>query len=149
MIRIQELRIGNYILVDDIVRQVCSLQSDENSEQDNCVGFVHNDEFHYERCDTDRIVPVEVSDKILVEMGFKFDTYFKHWQRSRPEKSYTIELDTDYWATDFANKPIRRNLNQLHLLQNLFFFIQGEELFFQDYSSTGARNKKEKHAEEV
>lgn len=130
MINIEQFRIGNYVLVDNILRKICSLNNYGNKEE-KLIGFVIGDDVEFESAASDRLESAKITDQLLVGLGFTFHTYFKVWQHYRPERTYSIELDNDYFPLDFARQPIVQHMTHLHQLQNLFFSIQGEELAFQ------------------
>ena len=128
MIKIEELRIGNYILADNTIRKVCCIKNDNATSQPQFVGFEENSQCSYEMCDSERLQFIPLSDHLLKDFGFIYHTHFKLWQHSRPSRSYSIELDSDFAALDFMHRPIVKNLQFVHNLQNLFFSIQGVEL---------------------
>ena len=132
MINNRELRIGNYIFVDDIRRKICCIKNDDDAVQSPCIGFEQNSDCEYEIADSERVRAIPISDELLKDLGFVFHDYFKLWQRKKPRKAYTIELDSEYSALDFSHRPIVKDMIYLHQLQNLFFSIQGEELLFLD-----------------
>lgn len=127
MVNSNEFRVGNFILVDGVRRRVCSIRN----EQTNSIGYDFEGGRHFEDCDSERLQAVPIDNVLLKELGFVYHDYFKLWQRARPEKSFTIELNTDYDALDFSHNYIVRNMQFLHQLQNLFFSVQGRELFFE------------------
>jgi hypothetical protein len=126
MVNSKEFRVGNFILVDGIRRRVSSIR---NEERDS-IGYDFENGSDTEDCNSERLQAVPVNNALLKELGFVYHDYFKLWQRERPDKSYTIELSTDYDALDFSHNYMVRNIQFLHQLQNLFFCIQGRELFF-------------------
>lgn len=126
MVNSKEFRVGNFILVDGIRRRVCSIR---NEDRDS-IGYEFENRCDVEDCSSERLQAVPVDNGLLKEFGFVYHDYFKLWQRERPEKSYTIELSTDYDALDFSHNYMVRNIQFLHQLQNLFFCVQGRELFF-------------------
>jgi len=140
MINNRELRIGNYIFVDDIRRKICCIKNDDDTLQSPCIGFEQNSDCEYEIVDSDRVRAIPISDELLRDLGFVFHDYFKLWQRKQPKKAYTIELDSEYSALDFSHRPIVRDMEYLHQLQNLFFSVQGEELFFLDGNAGPGRS---------
>lgn len=137
MVNNKEFRIGNYVLVDGVRRRVCCVRGD-NSGQAPCIGFEYNNECEYAVCDSERVQGLPVNDALLRELAFVYHDYFKLWQRERPGKSYMIELSTDYDALDFSHNYMVRNIQYLHQLQNLFFCIQGKELFFENEQGSAA-----------
>lgn len=130
MIKSNELRIGNYILVDNEMKKVCCIKDDENNTQTCCIGFENNNGCEYENAASERLDAVPISNDILKELGFTFHDYHKTWQHLKPKRTFTIELNTDFSAVDFAHKELVKHVQYVHLLQNLFFSIQGKELQF-------------------
>lgn len=134
MINIEQFRIGNYVNVDNVLRKICSLNNNGNQEE-KLIGFEINNDVQFESAASDRLENVKITDQLLEQLGFTFHAHFKLWQHPRPKRTYSIELDYDYFPLDFSHQPIVRNMAYLHQLQNLFYSIQGEELVF---SSTPA-----------
>lgn len=130
MINIEQFRIGNYVLVDKKLCTVCSLNNNGRTEE-HLVGFELDGEVAFESASSDRLESVRITNQLLTGMGFTFHPHFKVWQHPRPERTYSIELDNDYFPLDFSRQPIVQHMTHLHQLQNLFFSIQGEELAFQ------------------
>ncbi len=128
MINIEELRIGNLILIDQKLREVCSLQINHEADHGTRIGYANKKELQFEKETSERLQPVAITDQILQDFGFVFEDYFKVWQRKRPERTYSMELDRDYFPLDFARQPIVFNMRYVHQLQNLFLIIQGEHL---------------------
>jgi hypothetical protein len=126
MVNSKEFRVGNFILVDGIRRRVSSIR---NEDRDS-IGYDLENGSDVEDSSSERLQAVPVDNVLLRELGFVYHDYFKLWQRERPDKSYTIELSTDYDALDFSHNYMVRNIQFLHQLQNLFFCVQGRELFF-------------------
>jgi hypothetical protein len=126
MVNSNEFRVGNFILVDGIRRRICSIRNEDHAS----IGYEFESGCSYEECSSERLQAVPVDNVLLKELGFVYHAYFKLWQRERPDKSYTIELSTDYDALDFSHNYMVRNIQFLHQLQNLFFCVQGRELAF-------------------
>lgn len=129
MINIEQFRIGNYLLVDNQLRKICSLNSNGNGEE-KLIGFEIADDVEYENPSSIRLKNVKITDQLLIDLGFSYHSHFKLWQHQRPDRTYSIELDNDYFPLDFSHQPIVQHMTYLHQLQNLFFIIQGEELAF-------------------
>lgn len=130
MINIKELRIGNYVLVQDGIRQVSLIRTDVNKVP--AIGYESNHEQKFIACDSESVKAVPLNDQLLREIGFVFHDHFKVWQFTQPRKNFTIELDRDYTAMDFSHRPILKNMSSLHDLQNLFYTIRGEELLLKE-----------------
>jgi hypothetical protein len=127
MINTQELRIGNYIFVDNILRKVCSIKNDAPIPS---IGFESNNSYEYETASSERLTAVPISNELLIQLGFTFHSYHKTWQHEKPKKTVTIELDKDYTAVDFARRTLVKDVHYLHLLQNLYYSVQQKELTF-------------------
>jgi len=126
MINTQELRIGNYIFVDNILRKVCCIKNDD--AQIPSIGFENNNSCEYETANSERLTAVPISDELLIQLGFTFHSYHKTWQHEKPKKTITIELDKDFTAVDFAHRTLLKDVHYIHLLQNLFYSVQQREL---------------------
>lgn len=126
MIQIKEFRVGNYVLVDNKIRKICLINNDP--AQEPSIGFEGEGELVSERCSSERLAAITLTDDVLKDFGFIFHEHFKLWQRTKPYNSYSIELDRDYSAMDFGHRPIVSNIKHLHILQNLYYAIQGKEL---------------------
>lgn len=132
MINIHEVRIGNYLLVDNNMRRICFINNGSSAESPS-IGFISEGEAKQEMCNTERVQAIALTDQLLQELGFIFHEHFKLWQHNKPNGSYSIELDSDYQPLDFAHRPIVKGLKHLHALQNLFYSIQGQELVLETY----------------
>ncbi len=116
-------------MVDDKLRKICSLNHYANGEE-KLIGFEIDNDVEFEHPSSGRLDNVKINDQLLISLGFTFHPHFKLWQHKRPDRTYSIELDNDYFPLDFAHQPIVQHMKHLHDLQNLFFSIQGEELAF-------------------
>ena len=130
MVNTQELRVGSYILVDNTIRKVCCIKSDESAAPISSIGFESNNSCEYEMATSDRLAAVPISNELLTALGFTFHSYHKTWQHERPKKTVTIELSTAYTAVDFSHRTLVKDVHYLHLLQNLFYSLQQQELSF-------------------
>jgi hypothetical protein len=130
MINTQELRIGSYILVDNTIRKVCGIKNDESVSSTSYIGFENNNSCEYEAAISDRLTAVPISNELLTELGFTFESYHKTWQHKKPANTVTIELSTEYTALDFSHRTLVKHVQYLHLLQNLFYSVQQQELSF-------------------
>lgn len=130
MIQSSELRTGNYILVDNEMKKVCSIKSEDGKAETSFIGFENNNSCEYENASSDRLRAVPISDSILTRLGFTFHSYHKTWQHLKPKRTSTIEINQEFSAVDFSHRELVKNVQYLHLLQNLFFSIQKEELHF-------------------
>ena len=126
MISCYELRIGNYVLVDESFQRIAAinrttastLEAEENSETVS----EHN---------LDNIEPVPLTDDIIKQCGFAFHDYFNFWQLITTGIRSEMNISTDYEVIDFMRKPILKKLTSLHQLQNIYYLLKGRELEFQ------------------
>jgi len=126
MISAFELRIGDYVLVDENIEEISSLshsnastiKSTEDGEQ---ITTEHS---------LEHIQPVGLTDDILKQCGFVFHHYFKFWQLITTGIRSEMNISPDYEVIDFMRKPILKRLVSLHQLQNIYFMLKGRELQF-------------------
>ena len=126
MISCYELRIGNYVVVDENLQEVLVITAktasttsiEENNEQ---VGSEHS---------LEHIQPVPLTDDILKQCGFQYHHYFKFWQLITTGIRSEMNINPDYEVIDFMRKPILKKLTSLHQLQNIYFMLKGRELNF-------------------
>ena len=140
MINTQELRVGSYILVDDTIRKVCCIKNDTSAAQLPHVGYETNHSCEYEAASSERIAAVPISNELLKALGFTFHSYHKTWQHERPKKTFTLELNAEYSAVDFAHRTLVKHIQYLHLLQNLFYSVQQQELILNAIEDTVLAN---------
>lgn len=131
MIHIKELRIGNIVVIDDLVqsvRAIC-LNTDEQSA-DPSVGYMMEGAIHYTASNQDGLQGMPITNEVLERSGFQFDSYFKLWQKMKPIEGTGVdmELDRDYTALDFSHHPILKGIKHLHHLQNLYYALKQKEL---------------------
>jgi hypothetical protein len=132
MIPFSELRIGNYVLIDTIVRKIAMISSIENKTQLPSVGYYVGEDLHYIGCDSKHLQAVSLGGNELEKSGFLFDSYFKLWQKPKPVTGtgMEMELDRDFNVVDFMRRPILKEVKSLHKLQNLYYALLGRELAF-------------------
>lgn len=127
MISCYELRIGNYVFVDENLQEilvitgktVSTTTTEENNEQ-------IRSEYSLEH-----IQPVPLTDDILKQCGFVYHDYFKFWQLITTGIRSEMNISPDYEVIDFMRKPILKKLTSLHQLQNIYFMLKGRELKFE------------------
>lgn len=127
MISCYELRIGNYVLVDENLQEILIIankiasttSTGENNEQ---VGSEHS---------LEHIQPVPLTDDILKQCGFVYHQYFKFWQLITTGIRSEMNISPDYEVIDFMRKPVLKKLTSLHQLQNIYFMLKGRELKFE------------------
>jgi len=124
MISCYELRIGNYVLVDENLEQVSAISRTTASSLE----AVENDEQVVSEHSLDNIEPVPLTDDIISQCGFVFHDYFKFWQLITTGIRSEMNISPDYEVIDFMRKPILKKLTSLHQLQNIYFMLKGREL---------------------
>lgn len=138
MIPSSELRIGNYVLVDQSVH--CVSMIDQTSSATTAI-FADEKGVEKEtnsRQVLDSLQPIVLSDAILRQCQFVYHTYFKFWQlvTGQEESRSEMDIDGDYNVIDFMRKPIVKKITSLHQLQNIYFMLNGKELAYQHGSLT-------------
>jgi hypothetical protein len=134
MISCYELRIGNYVLVDENLREVSSITSTTVSTLDTEKN--EQDEQASEHS-SQNIQPVPLTDEILQQCGFVYHDYFKFWQLITTGIRSEMNISPDYEVIDFMRKPILKKLTSLHQLQNIYFLLKGRELKFSQKAIVG------------
>ena len=127
MISCFELRIGNYVLVNENLQEVSvitgkTIATTAVEESNNQVASEHSPE---------HIQAVPLTDDILKQCGFVYHDYFKFWQHITTGIRSEMNINPDYEVIDFMRKPILRKLTSLHQLQNIYFMLKGRELKFE------------------
>ena len=130
MIKINEFRIGNFVLVDEKLQAVCAISLNNIELATYEVGYMNNDKLYYLPCESDRLQPVPINDEVLESCGFKFDTYFRLWQKMKKVlgTGMDMEMTGDYSVLDFSHRPILKEIEYLHHLQNLYYALKRKEL---------------------
>ncbi len=132
MILCSELRIGNFVLINDQIRKIAMISSVEDNKHLPTVGYYVGEDLRFINCDSKQLQAVSLSDKELEKSGFLFDSYFKLWQKPRLNTGtgMEMELDRDYNVVDFLRRPILKEVKSMHGLQNLYYALLGKELAF-------------------
>lgn len=126
MISCYELRIGNYVLVNENLQMISAINRTTASTLE--VGKINKQVVS--EYDLDNIEPVLLTDDIIKQCGFVFHDYFKFWQLITTGIRSEMNLSPDYEVIDFMRKPILKKLTSLHKLQNIYFLLKGRELQF-------------------
>ena len=134
MISCYELRIGNYVLVDENLREVSGITSTTVSTLDTEKNEQHEQASEHS---SQNIQPVLLTDEILQQCGFVYHDYFKFWQLITTGIRSEMNISPDYEVIDFMRKPILKKLTSLHQLQNIYFLLKGRELKFSQTSIAG------------
>lgn len=115
MIRISELRLGNYVYAGGPASEVIAINSTEVATSDN-KGFL----------DPDFIDPIPLTPELLEKCGFKKEVgsdWMKHETNRYRFMFLEGETAFEYFNIIFPNSP-----KYLHQLQNFIFALRGEEL---------------------
>jgi hypothetical protein len=133
MIEVKELRIGNYVLHE--VMGICKVfdisKTGFSCEKDKSWFIAGNAK------------PIPLTPEILVKCGFEFYEPLKHYRLVKNDQWYSMTAIkfsnlpekvlcfswTNLNANEGESMPIK-HLPYLHQLQNLFYFIDGEELIY-------------------
>ncbi len=111
MIPQSELRLGNWIQVEEKNYRVIYLS-------ENGCGYDHEEFVSFEN-----IVPISITDSILVKAGFTKDDYgYKNGSLALNQYDDVFHLRLPQ-GTGFG-----RGIKYVHQLQNLYYNISGEEL---------------------
>jgi len=131
MIPYNELRIGNFVLVEQTMQRISMI--DKTSSTTTAFPGAKKEEAktrtpHF----LESLQPVPLNDEILKQCGFVYHDYFKFWQliRGADESRSEMDMDRDYNILDFMRKPIVKKVASLHQLQNIYFMLKGKELLF-------------------
>jgi hypothetical protein len=127
MMSLHELRIGNYVLVDENVRQVSLIRNTTVSTIDTQTNNEVVSEHSFQR-----IQPVPLTNSILQQLGFVYHEYFKFWQLITTGIRSEMNISPDYEVIDLKRKPALEKLTSLHQLQNIYFLLKGRELKFSE-----------------
>lgn len=124
MISSNELRLGNYVLVNQSLKKISALTG--------TTAFTIDAEGSIEQTASENslesISPVPLTDDVIKACGFVYHDYFKFWQRITTGIRSEMDLSIDYEVIDFMRKPILKKLYALHQLQNIYFMLKGREL---------------------
>jgi len=124
MISCYELRIGNYVLVNEFLEEVSIITPTTVST----VEVEKISEPIVSEHSLENIQPVPLTDDVLKQCGFVFHDYFKFWQLITTGIRSEMNISPDYEVIDFMRKPILKKLTSLHQLQNIYFMLKGREL---------------------
>jgi hypothetical protein len=133
MIPINELRIGNYVLIQGNIRRISLVSDDTFISTMPAIRFKGEQRGAIQSCDAANVQSVLLTEHILKQCGFVFHDYFRFWQLIDAASSQRSELDmdSDYNILDFMRRPIVKKVNSLHRLQNIYFALKGVDLNFQ------------------
>ena len=134
MIPNNELRIGNFILIDDVPHKISLINNDSGSADAAFIGYQNEGSTHNVSCESTRIKPAPLTDAALQRSGFTYHAYFKFWQKVEDigGKRSEMDIDKDYNILDFLRRPLVKSIVSLHQLQNIYFFLKGKEIDFKE-----------------
>lgn len=128
MIPCNELRIGNYFLLNGQRHRVSMLNGSPNGIA--AVGYEDGGDPSPHTCPLSQVQPVPLSDDLLQQAGFRYHPYFQFWQKIEKGNGEfsEMDIDRDYNVIDFMRRPVVKRITSLHQLQNIFFSLKGQEL---------------------
>jgi hypothetical protein len=131
MIASHELRLGNYVLVEQTLRQV-SMINGASSATTALPGVPAEERGENKLQSLETLKPVPLTDAVLRQCNFVYHNYFKFWQliTGEGENRSEMDIDGDFNILDFMRKPIVKSVASLHQLQNIYFMLKGKELAF-------------------
>lgn len=134
MIPHNELRIGNFILIDNVLHQICLINNDSGFADASFIGYQSEGNTHNVSCASTRVKPVPLTDEVLQRSGFTYHDYFKFWQKVEhvSGKRSEMDIDRDYSLIDFMRRPVVKSIVSLHQLQNIYFSLKGKEIEFKE-----------------
>lgn len=133
MIHSYELRLGNYVLVNQNIEQVSMIDGTFSATTALSTG-TKNREDMTKKHSLESFQPVPLTDDILQQCNFVYHDYFKFWQLITGIDSDRSEMniDRDYTIIDFMRRPVVKKVTSLHQLQNIYFMLKGKELVFEN-----------------
>jgi hypothetical protein len=144
MIAATELRLGNYVIVDnhkyhpdlkDIPLKVISVSDSRNNQHSIGLNLIFKDKppFYGTYAQWDKyIIGIPLTEQWLFDFGFKyngwnydFEIYRFHAQGRNGEEFYNTEF---YIKRGTEHVLISFNIKTVHQLQNIYFALTGKEL---------------------
>ena len=132
MIKVEELRIGNWIEFEGKFYQIATVY---DSGQINLKGF--NDG----SVDISQLSSIQLTDDILINCGFYIDQIttdeYKMYELKTTTTTYILGDSREFEVTVTANSVdqdtvfnhrAKKDIKWLHVLQNLYFVIEEKEL---------------------
>ena len=118
-----ELRIGNYVLVDENVQEVSFIRNTTVST----MGAQTNDEVVSEYS-FQRIQPVPLTNSILQQLGFVYHEYFKYWQLITTGIRSEMNISRDYELIDVKRKLTLEKTDISTSIAEYLFLTEGERI---------------------
>lgn len=127
--KINELRIGNLIKVNPRENQEGLLAITE-IQKETVIGEMISPRAGYHfRLQFDEIVFIPINEEWLTKLGFsKPNSSDENWQDSRGLFDFHFTDDYDKFLVEDSRSIGIRPIENVHDLQNVYFFLTGEEL---------------------
>ena len=124
--KVEELRIGNFLLFENEAQEVSSIHSDstirfKKTKGDKCHGCYH--------VDAVIIKPIPLTEAMLLRFGFDLINNEYHQSRNHDLKLHWT-VNKNKMIPEFNKKRFVTgyDFKYVHQLQNLYFALTGEEL---------------------
>jgi hypothetical protein len=77
------------------------------------------------------VQPVPMSEAVLQQCSFTYHQHFKFWQLiSTDGGRREMDIDREYNLIDFMRRPMVKNIQSLHQLQNIYYMLFNKEMDF-------------------
>lgn len=131
MIPCHDLRIGNIILVNNRLRKVTMISNGHTLTDLSLVGVESINYDKNESYPAEDIQPVPMSEAVLQQCSFTYQQHFKFWRLVNTEGGRKeMNIDAGFNLIDFTRRPIVKNIQSLHELQNIYYMLFKEEMDF-------------------
>jgi len=131
MIPCHDLRTGNIILVNDRLRRVTMISNSHTLTDQSLVGVESITNEENESYPVQDVQPVPMSEAVLQQCSFTYHQYFKFWQLIGTDGGRReMDIDSDYNLIDFMRRPVVKNIQSLHQLQNIYYMLFNKEMDF-------------------
>jgi hypothetical protein len=72
-----------------------------------------------------------MSQAVLQQCNFTYQEHFKFWQLiSTDGGRREMDIDREYNLIDFMRRPMVKNIQSLHQLQNIYYMLFNKEMDF-------------------
>jgi hypothetical protein len=122
MIDAKHFRIGNLVLIDNKPCRINLVNHDPAFSETPCIGYESIEDTGYERCSSDRVQPLPVTEVDMRNFDLKFGKQIKLGYHGSDPSIFTLS---------FINADGNESLPDIrytHMLQNLYFSLCGEEM---------------------